>query len=118
MGYHDEALHRFFEELSPNGCFIDEHCMRKGDTRALQHGDVISICMYEHATGVQKPFAACIFRIADHESDLSRAAHSSTGAQAYTPNVACAGRGASFCDMDMTGGESKNRVNDQWVRDH
>merc|ERR1719277_2679641 len=51
------------EQLSSNTCFVNEHCLRNGFTRRLQHGDHISLCMYAHETR-DKPFAAFVFQVA------------------------------------------------------
>mmetsp|Transcript_70945 Transcript_70945/g.200241 ORF Transcript_70945/g.200241 Transcript_70945/m.200241 type:complete len:521 (-) Transcript_70945:118-1680(-) len=74
--YRDQEFRYFVEELGSNGCFINEHFMKKGETRALRHGDAISICVYAHAIGEGdlKPFAAYIFRVASHEAVAADAA--------------------------------------------
>jgi len=59
----------FVEQLGSNGCFINEQHLRKGDTRALQHGDEISLCMHARESREQ-PFAAYIFRILGHKASL------------------------------------------------
>eukprot|EP00747_Dinoflagellata_sp_TGD_P072720 gnl/TRDRNA2_/TRDRNA2_157603_c0_seq3.p1 gnl/TRDRNA2_/TRDRNA2_157603_c0~~gnl/TRDRNA2_/TRDRNA2_157603_c0_seq3.p1 ORF type:complete len:514 (-),score=82.32 gnl/TRDRNA2_/TRDRNA2_157603_c0_seq3:16-1557(-) len=98
--YCDEAQRYFLEELSANGCWINEHYMKKGDTRALQHGDEISICVRWGDT-TQSPFAAYIFRLACHQSGES-------------PLVGAAAQVAA--QMDTTGNNSK-LVSEQWVHD-
>jgi len=51
----------FLEQLSPNGCFINEQCLRKDDRRVLIHGDEISVCMHARETR-ERPFAAYVFQ--------------------------------------------------------
>lgn len=108
--YRDDAFHWFVEELSPNCCYINEHLMKKGDTRALRHGDELSLCVNPHA-GQEQPFAAYIFRVSDHDSDASRPAGGSVkesslpreraDAAAVTPGVAVA--------------SAKHLVDEKWV---
>lgn len=61
---HDGAGHFFVKAMSPrNCCFVNEQRLRPGETRALQHGNVLSLCI--NVAGNQhkdKPPAAFIFR--------------------------------------------------------
>ncbi|CAK0806506.1 unnamed protein product, partial [Prorocentrum cordatum] len=36
----------FLEQLGSNGSFVNDHHMKKGDTRTLQHGDAVSVCTH------------------------------------------------------------------------
>jgi len=60
--YRDDNFRYYVEELSPNGCFINKHYMGKGDTRALQHGDEVSLCVYARSKE-EKAFAAYLFTL-------------------------------------------------------
>mmetsp|Transcript_19930 Transcript_19930/g.55113 ORF Transcript_19930/g.55113 Transcript_19930/m.55113 type:complete len:512 (+) Transcript_19930:99-1634(+) len=60
--FRDENFRYYVEELSPNGCFINKYYMRKGDTRALQHGDEVSLCVYARSKE-EKAFAAYLFTL-------------------------------------------------------
>ena len=71
--YRDESCNYFAEEISKNGCFINDHCMHKGHTRAVKHGDLISLCVpFNQSDEEMKPFAAYIFRITDNKNILER----------------------------------------------
>lgn len=67
--YRDDANRFFIEELGSNGCFVNDQCMKKGQTRVLQDGDEISICVLgpshaptEPSGPEMQPFAAYLFR--------------------------------------------------------
>jgi len=75
-----EGGHWFVEELSANGLFINEHFMKKGDTRSLKHGDTVSVCVYAH-DATQTPFAAYNFLIV---GDLPTASVRDSRAQVST----------------------------------
>jgi len=130
--YRDEAFRYFVEELSANGCFINEHKMNKGDTRAVKHGDAISLCVNAHATGKEKPFAAYIFSFTNHEKDACRQPSgggaasidgTTTGPGGHSPlqPAATAAPGvssvASFvgANRDTT---RNNNVTEQWLREN
>eukprot|EP00440_Ansanella_granifera_P006178 gb/GFBE01006702.1/.p1 GENE.gb/GFBE01006702.1/~~gb/GFBE01006702.1/.p1 ORF type:complete len:526 (+),score=98.03 gb/GFBE01006702.1/:1-1578(+) len=63
--YRDASLGFFVEELGSNGSYVNENRMQKGDTRALCHGDAVSVLFYAHARAEDpqfQPFAAFMFR--------------------------------------------------------
>jgi len=109
----DESFHYFVEELSANCCFINEHLMQKGDTRALRHGDELSLCVSPYAVGDQKPFAAYIFRVADHEGGSGRPP---SGAEAEAKSRGDAGTVATV-SVGQTTAASRRRVTEEWVRE-
>lgn len=133
--YRDDAFHFFIECLSGNGAWCNDHHMNKGDTRALQHGDAISIVVH-HAgkTAGQKPFAAYIFRLTDHQSDPAAAAAAAAGEAssclaAPAAESSIAGGGGTPAPQPTNapepgGGGSSSRsgssrlVSEQWVGDH
>lgn len=97
----------YVEQLGSNGCFINEQHLRKGDTRALHHGDEISLCMHAHESREQ-PIAAFIFRISGHEaSKANRTVDTIREAVAATPRPQPA--------VAQVGSHS---VSDQWVREN
>jgi len=60
----DEQHHVYYiESLGSNATWVNQHCLHKGHTRALQHGDEFSICMHPRSVKYP-PFAAYIFQIA------------------------------------------------------
>jgi len=90
--YCDGAKRYFIEELSANGCYHNDHNMKKGDTRALKHGDEISICVHARSEK-DKQIAAYIFGLADEaETAASQCAARSSGATAQIPEGICATR--------------------------
>lgn len=66
--YRDDAHRYFVEEVGASGCFINEVFMKKGEHRALTHGDAITIGERPEAAGDHKTFAAYIFRVAGRKS--------------------------------------------------
>lgn len=117
--YRDEAFRFFIEELSPNGCWHNESWMKKGDTRALQHGDSISICVHPQDTK-QQPFAVYIFRLAEHSSDPSKdpraAATAASVAKPPGPPLAASMPPASA--SSAPGEDKRHHVTEQWVQEH
>lgn len=125
--YRDEAFHYFVENLSANSCFISEHKMNKGDTRQLQHGDAVSLCVSAHSTEKNLlPFAAWVFRVTDHDSEGSRRGGASCeGAQvADVADHRCAEKAEcslpttdSFSGSGPTSSGSHFKT-EQWVREN
>lgn len=111
--YRDDGFRYFIEELSANGAFLNENLMKKGETRALKHGDVISICVH-HASKSQAPFAAWIFRLADHSSDNGASDDDSNKMQTATPAVNSVSNRPTTTP-GRPGGPHRNLVNEQWV---
>eukprot|EP00928_Gymnodinium_smaydae_P031013 TRINITY_DN22905_c0_g1_i1.p1 TRINITY_DN22905_c0_g1~~TRINITY_DN22905_c0_g1_i1.p1 ORF type:complete len:510 (-),score=111.15 TRINITY_DN22905_c0_g1_i1:264-1793(-) len=71
--YRDEKFRFFVEEISTNGCFVNKHYMEQGNTRALQHGDEVSLCVYARSK-TEKPFAAFLFTlVGDAENNAAGA---------------------------------------------
>mmetsp|Transcript_94293 Transcript_94293/g.236695 ORF Transcript_94293/g.236695 Transcript_94293/m.236695 type:complete len:532 (+) Transcript_94293:77-1672(+) len=118
--YRDEHFHFFIEELSANGAWCNDHHMIKGDTRALQHGDAISICVHHSGkTPGQKPFAAYIFRLTDHQSDPTIAGDSSSMAAPAIPRTATSDVATQRPTNNVELDEAASRlVNEQWVNDN
>jgi hypothetical protein len=117
--YRDDAYRYFIEELSPNGCWCNESWMKKGDTRALQHGDSISICVHPQDTK-NEPFAVFIFRLAEHSSDPTKdpeAADSAAAASAPTKKKPAAPVAPAVASS-ATGDGAKCHVTEQWVQEH
>eukprot|EP00929_Paragymnodinium_shiwhaense_P112559 TRINITY_DN80806_c0_g1_i1.p1 TRINITY_DN80806_c0_g1~~TRINITY_DN80806_c0_g1_i1.p1 ORF type:complete len:503 (-),score=118.20 TRINITY_DN80806_c0_g1_i1:297-1805(-) len=54
----DEQDRYFIEELSSNGSFLNKDFLKKGEIRALAHGDEISLCVHAHSKAA---FAAWTF---------------------------------------------------------
>mmetsp|Transcript_11563 Transcript_11563/g.30919 ORF Transcript_11563/g.30919 Transcript_11563/m.30919 type:complete len:538 (+) Transcript_11563:88-1701(+) len=102
--YRDDAFRYFVEEMSANGCFVNEVPMKKGDTRALVHGDEISICVPGPShVGEHEPFAAYLFRMDDNSSATSApASEKASGSEVIVGG-------------DKTGPSSRF-VTEQWVR--
>lgn len=117
--YRDDAFHFFVEELSENGAWCNDHQMMKGNTRALQHGDALSICVHHNETNPdQKPFAAYIFRLAYHSSDPpgespKEEARSVNGAPPPGPEAQRAR--AAMADKARA---SSRLVSEQWVSEN
>ena len=63
----DEENRYFLEECGVNGCWLNKQHMKKGETRALHHGDDISVCVRWDDDALS-PFAAYIFLIANGTS--------------------------------------------------
>jgi len=68
--YCDEEQRYFVQELSANGCYLNEHFLSKNDTRVLQNGDTVSLCVKadepRHEDEQMRTFAAWVFRVVDH----------------------------------------------------
>jgi tRNA A-37 threonylcarbamoyl transferase component Bud32 len=117
--YRDDSFRYYVEELSSNGCYINEHYMKKGETKSLQHGDEISIGVFTEGTNKKEIFCAFIFRVADHESDSARnpspdpnaAPVSSTAARREVKN-------ANSNDVVLATPRGSHHKSEQWVRDH
>jgi len=124
--YRDEAWRYFVEELSSNGCFINRCLMIKGNTRALHHGDTVSLCVQADDVE-QRPFAAWVFHIVEDDHDSARwgappASHLSCGSAAGEATRAAAAGGArAAASGDVAAGaeggarDGGNRVTDEWV---
>jgi len=106
--YRDGSFRYFVEELSANCCFINGLCMKKGDTRALRHGDHLSLCVNPHSVGDDKPFCAFIFRVAERENDCQSSA---VGDGVAVGAVAAAAGGEGRAE-----GAESHRVTEQWVK--
>lgn len=115
--YRDDHFRYYVEELSPNGCYINDHLMNKGETRSLQSGDEISIAVYSDKE--KERLAAYIFRVADHEGESTRQDNTedsaTTVARAAETRVAT---GAEPTDVFMADPGNSHYVTEQWVRDN
>eukprot|EP00448_Togula_jolla_P023923 CAMPEP_0170592350 /NCGR_PEP_ID=MMETSP0224-20130122/12878_1 /TAXON_ID=285029 /ORGANISM="Togula jolla, Strain CCCM 725" /LENGTH=537 /DNA_ID=CAMNT_0010916251 /DNA_START=36 /DNA_END=1650 /DNA_ORIENTATION=- len=124
--YRDEAFRYFVQNLSANGCFVNDNIMKKGETRALQNGDEISICVpgpgyMDLFPAAERPFAAYIFRVADQETDTGRIATPSEDAS-MSRNTTLGRGGASvsfgFGEMPPASTCNSRYVTEQWVREN
>eukprot|EP00927_Polykrikos_kofoidii_P024378 TRINITY_DN22182_c0_g1_i1.p1 TRINITY_DN22182_c0_g1~~TRINITY_DN22182_c0_g1_i1.p1 ORF type:complete len:632 (-),score=93.21 TRINITY_DN22182_c0_g1_i1:394-2103(-) len=137
--YHDDAFRYFVKQMSPNGSYVNADHMKQGHTRALQHGDEISICVpgpgHSRATvdDDQKPFAAFLFRTNTREGSdrghLPSAVDRSLSGRknrSYPSDVVndVTGDRVPESPLARAGGSTSstsgpNRcVSDKWVRDH
>jgi serine/threonine protein kinase len=118
--YRDDAFRYFVEELSSNGCYINDQHMKKGETKSLQHGDEISLGVFDNEAGKKDTIAAYIFRVADRDDQSGNvAADTPLVADARTANSREAAVGtAPDANMSMSGQQRNRFVNEQWVRDH
>jgi len=132
--YRDDAFRYFVQELGSNGAWCNDHHMAKGDTRALHHGDAISVCVHHAGKASlpkdQQPFAAYIFRLADHGSDPSAELGVSIGKNgemltstevvAAQPGVPSPGTEAQRVRAAMLAAaeRSSRLVTEQWVLDN
>jgi len=98
----------FVEQLGGNGCFVNERCLRRGDTRALQHGDEISLCMHAHESREQ-PFAAYLFRVS------GAGAGAGAGVAAGVPS-ALAAAPRPLATTSEAWGRCGQRVTEPWVQ--
>lgn len=89
------------EELSSNGCFINTQPVDKGETRALHHGDEISLCVWSRS---KEAFAAYTFSL--HNVGQAAAKPSASGA-AQTPAT------GSSAEVDRIPDDHK--VTEEWV---
>mmetsp|Transcript_18726 Transcript_18726/g.41018 ORF Transcript_18726/g.41018 Transcript_18726/m.41018 type:complete len:494 (+) Transcript_18726:81-1562(+) len=93
------------EQLGGNGCFVNEVCLKKGETRDLQHGDEISVIVYANETR-EKPIAVYLFRVANQ-------------GQAARQAVAATPRPRQEAAAVGSGHEVSERIRtDQWVREN
>jgi pSer/pThr/pTyr-binding forkhead associated (FHA) protein len=97
--YRDDNFHYFVEELSANGCYVNEHPMKKGETKSLQHGDEISI------------------GVAERDSGSGGVPESETPTVTDTSVVVREVPHATAPSVPMTG-RSSHYTTEQWVRDH
>jgi len=102
------------DQLSSNNCFVNEHCLRKGCKRRLQHGDHISLCMYAHETR-EKPFAAFVFQIASESHPLENR----IAASVRPKRPGAESKAAVFLPgLQPVVRESRSHIaTDEWVRD-
>jgi len=115
--YRDDAFRYFVEELSSNGCYINDHFMKKGENKSLQHGDEISIGVSGDSINSKETLAAYIFRIADCENDslpqpcdvASTAVVAEAGSTREIPS-------AEAANVLMAGPGNSHYVTEQWVR--
>jgi len=103
--YRDERFHYFVEQLSQNASWCNDYRMEKGNTRALQHGDCLSLLV--HAD--QKPPAAFIFRLSRHQSDPDAVSTKASPGKL---------RLASTASMTTPALETKLLVTDEWVNEN
>jgi len=127
--YRDEAWRYFVEELSSNGCWINRHYMSRSETRALRHGDTVSLCVQADDVE-QKPFASWIFRIVedDRDSALGRVPPISeqpcdSAAREVPCSAAAGAAGVAGCvgtEVGAGGGQGGNvhQVTEEWVNNH
>lgn len=110
--YRDEAFRCFIEELSANGCFLNDNQMKKGDTRALTHGDKISLCV-RHDCRETQPFAVYYFDVDDR---ITKSPYPEEHAITHvSPAVGSADRSVRGTDTEARAGRF---VTEQWVDDH
>jgi serine/threonine protein kinase len=118
--YRDDDFRYFVEELSANGCYINDHFMKKGETKSLQHGDEISIGV-QGVENTKETIANYIFRVADHESDSSKPDVPDANAEVATTSASREGAGSTSPagpDVQMAGPGNSKLVTEQWVREH
>lgn len=110
--FRDENFRYYVEELSPNGCFINKHFMKKGDKRSLHHGDEVSLCVYARGKE-EKAFAAYLF---SHVVLAAADATPSAMEDAAPPGAAelRAGEGAEDSSVDPGSLVSLEWVSRQW----
>jgi pSer/pThr/pTyr-binding forkhead associated (FHA) protein len=114
--YRDESFRYFIQDLSSNGCFINNKSMNKGDTRSLQNGDEISLCCYGRSTE-EKPFAVYSFRTG---AEFGGQASTSTATSTTAPvgGTAAASLASSSAPRELTGSVTGSRlVTEQWVQE-
>lgn len=116
--YRDEEFRYYVESRSGNGSYVDEHLMKKGETRILQHGDSISLCAPLSGINGTKPPAAYYFRLAGHESDPARG----PAAAAENISVDATMHGDSpkpaAPNANMRAGTDSHYVTEDWVKQH
>lgn len=103
--FRDDGFHYFLESLSNNPCFVNDSMLRKGDTRAMQHGDEISICVHAH-NQEEKPFAAYVFRRVGQGHDSWPSCKS---------DEACSVNGSTLNADHVQSG--RNFRSDQWIQE-
>jgi serine/threonine protein kinase len=119
--YRDDAFRYFVEELSSNGCYINNHYMKKGETKSLQHGDEISIGVFvcEHTKKMTSNIASYVFKVADNCSDPDRLANDAPIAvDSNAKESREAASSTSSTDVQLAGRGKSHYVTEQWVRDH
>jgi len=106
------------DQLSSNNCFVNEHCLRTGQKRRLQHGDHISLCMHAHETR-EKPFAAYVFQIAADAArdELCGRVAASARPTKLPPGPSAALPPPSAPGQPQDGKDGSHVVTDEWVRD-
>jgi serine/threonine protein kinase len=114
--YRDDAFRCFVEELSINGCYINEHFMNKGETKSLQHGDSISIGVFvdEKTKKMTQPIASYVFQVADE----SRAAIDAPVVADIPVTERRDASNTTSADASLACSGKSHYVTEQWVRDH
>jgi len=83
--YLEEPRNYYVEQLGSNGSYVNEHALKKGHRRALQHGDEISLCMHARETRA-KPFAVYMFQVPGSEHGVDDSVQSRLAAIATPQN--------------------------------
>ncbi|CAK0828238.1 unnamed protein product [Prorocentrum cordatum] len=106
--------HFFLEQLGANGSFINDHRMRKGDTRTLQHGDVVSLCT--HARDARQPPTVVFLFVIQGRAAVATPASAATLPPARLP--AAAVQPAAPCSAGASSGPAPSQtVSERWVHD-
>lgn len=107
------------EQLGSNGSYVNGHHMKKGDTRLLQHGDEVSLCMHARDTR-QKPIASFLFLIAgnpEEEGLKPKPAVALPIGAVARPRAPPAPRQQDLGGEGSPGSSSSRHVTDHWVHD-
>lgn len=106
----------FLEQLGSNGSFVNDHLMKKGDTRMLQHGDIVSVCTHPRDAR-NMPIAIFLFVVEgreDNEAPKSRPAVAlPPGAVPPRPRAPTAPPGSPA----RLGAAPSQVVSEKWVHD-
>ncbi|CAE8692914.1 unnamed protein product [Polarella glacialis] len=110
--YRDDSHRYFVEELGASGCWINELFMKKGEHRALTHGDAITIGESPDVTSSEnKPFAAYIFRIAGRKS--SEGGNDAAGEGSANARATASSTGAGAAGRPVAPADCRNWVTEQ-----
>lgn len=108
--YRDDASRYFVEELGSSGCFINDQFMKKGEHRALSHGDAITIGEKPQAGDGISIFAGFIFRVADGKGNFD----SSDEGSPIKGGISGASTRLPSNNSEVP--DQRNRVTEDWLK--
>lgn len=112
--YRDNAFRYFVQDVGTNNCWCNDHLMQQGHTRALKHGDKISLCVPPNSK-VEDLLGLYLFEVVgavanDPGSARCSPASSRSGGATLQPHGMPTNAAAAPRELDRS-----NWVSEEWV---